>query len=263
MEEKTCSSLARQLAAVMVAFMACGSNGSNGSSANGGGEFQKLRSEMVAEQIAARGVVDKEVLQAMGRVPRHEFVPANVRSSAYADHPLPIGHDQTISQPYIVAYMTEALRVKRGHKILEVGTGSGYQAAVLAQMGAEVFSIEIIEPLGIRAREVLRKLGYRAQLRIGDGYGGWPEAAPFDGILVTAAPSKIPPPLQDQLKEGGRLVIPVGRFLQDLKVFRKKGGKLIKEKTLPVRFVPMTGKADSQGMLVRGSFRRSFGSFFE
>ncbi|MCP4678440.1 MAG: protein-L-isoaspartate(D-aspartate) O-methyltransferase [Deltaproteobacteria bacterium] len=223
-----------------MSIAACGSNG------GGGEDLTSLRIKMVNEQIAERGVVDTSVLRAMRIVPRHEFVPADSRNSAYADYPLSIGHDQTISQPYIVAYMTEALAVKKGHKILEIGTGSGYQAAVLAQMGADVYSIEIVEPLGVKAREVLTKLGYKVHLKIGDGYEGWPAAAPFDGIIVTAAPKKIPAPLVDQLKEGGRLVIPVGSFFQDLKVFKKMGGKLKKETTLPVRFVPMTGKADAR-----------------
>ncbi len=232
------SSLACRLVFLTMAIVACGMNG------GGGKDLTGLRNKMVDEQIAGRGLVDKAVLQAMRLVPRHEFVPAGMQDSAYADHPLSIGHDQTISQPYIVAYMTEALAVKKGHKILEIGTGSGYQAAVLAQMDANVYSIEIVEPLGVKAREVLTKLGYKVHLKIGDGYGGWPTAAPFDGIIVTAAPKEIPAPLVDQLKEGGRLVIPVGSFFQDLKVLRKVNGKLKKEKTLPVRFVPMTGKAD-------------------
>ncbi|MCP4604981.1 MAG: protein-L-isoaspartate(D-aspartate) O-methyltransferase [Proteobacteria bacterium] len=222
----------------MITFVACGSN------AGGGDDFKSLRARMVEDQIAARGVVDQAVLKAMGAVPRHEFVPAEHWREAYADYPLPIGHEQTISQPYVVAYMTEALKVKKGHKVLEIGTGSGYQAAVLAQMEAEVYSIEIVEPIGIRASVVLKRLGYKVHLKIGDGYGGWPEAAPFDSIIVTAAPPEIPPSLEKQLKEGGRLVIPVGRVFQELKVLKKIDGKLVNEKTLPVRFVPMTGKAD-------------------
>ncbi len=231
-------SLTRRLAAVMIAIIACGSN------AGEGDDFQSQRAGMVKNQIAARGVIDQEVLNAMRTVPRHEFVPAEYKKDAYADHPLPIGHDQTISQPYIVAYMTEALQAKKGDKVLEIGTGSGYQSAVLAQMGLNVYSIEIVEPVGIKASNVLKRLGYKVHLKIGDGYDGWPKAAPFDSIIVTAAPSEIPSPLKKQLKEGGRLVIPVGKMFQDLKVFKKIAGKLKEEKNLPVRFVPMTGKAN-------------------
>jgi protein-L-isoaspartate(D-aspartate) O-methyltransferase len=225
------------VAALMIGFFACGTN------AGGGDDFQTLRARMVADQIAARGVRDKAVLDAMKTVPRHQFVPAEHAREAYADYPLPIGYEQTISQPYIVAYMTEALQVKKGGKVLEIGTGSGYQAAVLAEMGVEVYSIEIVEPLANRASVLLKNLGYKVHVKSGDGYMGWPEAAPFDGIIVTAAPEEIPPPLKEQLKEGGRIVVPVGRFFQDLKVLKKQDGKLVKEKTLPVRFVPMTGKA--------------------
>ena len=201
------------------------------------------RSRMVEQQLASRDITSPEVLDAMGRVPRHEFVPDEVKSQAYADWPLPIGDDQTISQPYIVAYMTQALAVQRHDKILEVGTGSGYQAAVLAQLGADVYSIEIVDRLGRRAMKTLKRLGYKVHVRIGDGYNGWPEEAPFDGIIVTAAPKEIPEPLVAQLKEGGRLVIPVGTSSQTLEVYAKQGGKLVLVETLPVRFVPMTGKA--------------------
>lgn len=231
------SSLARSVAALMIGFFACGTN------AGGSDDFQTLRARMVSDQIAARGIKDKAVLDAMRAVPRHNFVPIEHVKEAYADYPLPIGHEQTISQPYIVAFMTEALEAKKGDKVLEIGTGSGYQAAVLAQMGVDVYSIEIVEPLAARADLVLKNLGYKVHVKKGDGYAGWPEAAPFDGIIVTAAPSEVPPPLIEQLKEGGKLVIPVGRVFQDLKVFKKQNGKLVKEKTLPVRFVPMTGRA--------------------
>jgi protein-L-isoaspartate(D-aspartate) O-methyltransferase len=211
-----------------------------------GNDFQAKRREMVKQQLALRDISDPAVLKAMGKVPRHEFVPQELRSQAYADWPLPIGHDQTISQPYIVAYMSQALDVKPGDKVLEVGTGSGYQAAVLVEMGADVYSVEIIASLGAQARETLERLGYKAHLRVGDGYDGWPEAAPFDGIVVTAAPKLIPVPLIDQLREGGRLVIPVGQLLQTLKVFKKERGKLVLKQTLPVRFVPMTGKSEGK-----------------
>jgi protein-L-isoaspartate(D-aspartate) O-methyltransferase len=202
-----------------------------------------LKLDMVEEQIAARGVRDEAVLAAMRRVPRHEFVPEDQRRSAYADHPLPIGHGQTISQPYIVAYMTEALAVHGGQKVLEVGTGSGYQTAVLAEMGVDVYTIEIVEPLGEAAAALLERLGYAVHARVGDGHDGWPEAAPFDGIIVTAAPGRVPAPLAAQLAQGGRLVIPVGRGFQELKVLRRTGEALEPLSTLPVRFVPMTGKA--------------------
>jgi len=182
----------------------------------------------------------------MAKVPRHLFVPEAVRAEAYEDHPLPIGYGQTISQPYIVAYMTELLEPRPADKALEVGTGSGYQAAVLGELVKEVYTIEIVEPLGLRARETLRNLGYtNVHVRIGDGYKGWPEAAPFDCIIVTCAPDHVPPPLIEQLREGGRMVIPVGGFLggQQLVLLKKEGGELIRKATLPVVFVPMTGEA--------------------
>lgn len=207
-----------------------------------------MREAMVSEQIAARGVKDPAVLRALRTVPRHEFVPAEFRRRAYGDHPLPIGEDQTISQPYIVALMTELAGVKRGSRVLEIGTGSGYQAAVLAELGAEVWTIEIIEPLGRRAAEDLRRTGYdKVHCRIGDGYAGWPEAAPFDAIIITAAPPKVPQPLLDQLKPGGRLVVPEGEHDQELVVYRKdEAGRVRREFTEHVRFVPMTGKAQEK-----------------
>jgi protein-L-isoaspartate(D-aspartate) O-methyltransferase len=203
------------------------------------------RTDMVRRQIEARGVHDARVLEAMRTVPRHRFVPESQRGDAYEDRPLPIGHRQTISQPYIVALMTELAGVKPGDTVLEVGTGSGYQAAVLAQMGAKVFSIEIVESLAKEANALLSDLGYgkRVNVRHGDGYAGWPEHAPFDAVIVTAAPPKIPEPLKQQLKVGGRLVIPVGKYYQSLiQVTRTKSG--FREKSvIPVRFVPMTGQA--------------------
>jgi protein-L-isoaspartate(D-aspartate) O-methyltransferase len=190
--------------------------------------------------------LDPKVMDAMRKVPRHEFVPVQVRHLAYENRPLPIGHGQTISQPYIVALMTDLLEPKRQHKVLEVGTGSGYQAAILAELVAEVFTIEIIEPLGNEARERLKQLNYKnAHVRIGDGYYGWEGQGPFDGIVVTAAASHIPPPLIQQLKPGGRMVIPVGsRFMvQQLVVVEKDAkGKLTTRQILPVRFVPLTGE---------------------
>jgi protein-L-isoaspartate(D-aspartate) O-methyltransferase len=176
-------------------------------------------------------------------VPRHAFVPEDVRADAYEDRPLPIGRDQTISQPYIVAAMTELARVRPGSRVLEVGTGSGYQAAVLAEMGAQVYSIEIVEPLARRAGRTLAHLGYGAvQVRHGDGYRGWPEVAPFDAIVVTAAAPRVPPALLEQLVDGGRLVIPVGRFAQELEVHTRVGERIEVERIFPVRFVPMTGE---------------------
>ncbi len=190
--------------------------------------------------------LDPKVMDAMRKVPRHEFVPGQVRDKAYENRPLPIGHGQTISQPYIVALMTDLLEPKRQHKVLEVGTGSGYQAAILAELVAEVFTIEIIEPLGNQAKERLKLLNYNnVHVRIGDGYYGWEEHGLFDGIVVTAATSHIPPPLIQQLKPGGRMVIPVGsRFMvQQLVVVEKDAkGKLTTRQILPVRFVPLTGE---------------------
>jgi protein-L-isoaspartate(D-aspartate) O-methyltransferase len=185
----------------------------------------------------------------MEQVPRHLFVPEEVRGQAYGDHPLPIGSGQTISQPYIVGLMTQLLGVKPGDRILEIGTGSGYQAAVLSRVASEVYTIEIVRPLGEQAGRTLSRLGYsNVHTRIGDGYKGWPDAAPFDGIVVTAAPPEVPRPLLDQLAVGGNLVVPVGDSWQDLKVYTKqKDGSFHQRKVLPVRFVPMTGEAQKNG----------------
>ena len=205
-------------------------------------EFKKQRDRMVDRQIVARGVRNASVIQAMRSVPRHCFIPERYEQRAYYDSPVPIGHGQTISQPYIVAIMSELLGVKPGQRVLEVGTGSGYQAAVLAAMGVEVFSIEIVAPLGKEAERILRNLGYdKVRTRIGDGYKGWSQQAPFDGIIVTAAPSRIPRPLKDQLADNGRMVIPVGPVhgIQQLYLLRKVDGKIIQEKIFDVRFVPM------------------------
>jgi protein-L-isoaspartate(D-aspartate) O-methyltransferase len=203
------------------------------------------RRQMVEEQLAGRDITDRRVLEAMGKVPRHLFVPPAVRSQAYADYPLPIGEGQTISQPYIVALMTQSLGLKGAEKVLEVGTGSGYQAAVLAELAARVFTIEINPVLAERAAHTLEELGYRnVRVKSGDGFFGWPEEAPFDAIIVTAAPEKVPPALFEQLKEGGRLIIPLGRanYLQVLTLITKKKGKPLSRDVLDVRFVPMTGE---------------------
>ena len=202
---------------------------------------------MVERDIASRGVRDAAVLAAMRRVPRHWFVPANQRRFAYQDRPLPIGEGQTISQPYIVALMTELLELDAGDKVLEIGTGSGYQAAVLAELTDQVFSIEIVESLGKRARQTFDRRGYTSiKTRIGDGYRGWPEEAPFDAIIVTCAPDDVPRPLVDQLAIGGRMCIPVDSQygMQELVLLRKKpDGSLDRKSVAPVRFVPMTGEA--------------------
>ncbi len=205
------------------------------------------RKAMVARQVEARGVDDPKVLAAMRKVPRHEFVPEEMKVLAYEDRPLPIGEGQTISQPYIVALMTQALGLKPDDRVLEIGTGSGYQAAVLAELVKEVFTIEIVEPLGRTAAEALKKAGYgNVKTRIGDGYRGWPEAAPFDAIMVTCAPDAVPQPLVDQLAEGGRMIIPVGPQgqAQQLVLLRKRAGVLQRTEVLPVAFVPMTGEAE-------------------
>jgi len=207
--------------------------------------FEAARTRMVADQIEGRGVRDPAVLAAMRKVPRHRFVPESLRGQAYDDHPLPIGLGQTISQPYIVALMTELSRPRAGMKVLEVGTGSGYQAAVLAEIVGTVDTIEIVPELGRRAEKTLREMGYRnVRVFVGDGFDGRPQDAPFDAIVVTAAPDTIPPPLLEQLAAGGRLVIPVGSAEQELLVVTKTEGGYRRESIIPVRFVPMTGKAE-------------------
>jgi protein-L-isoaspartate(D-aspartate) O-methyltransferase len=210
--------------------------------------FAAARAKMVDDTIVARGITDARVLAAMRHVPRHEFVPDDLRARAYEDTPLSIGFDQTISQPYIVATMTEAAHLVPGERVLEIGTGSGYQSAVLAELGVDVYSIEIVEPLAKRTHALLARLGYdKLHLRIGDGYHGWPEAAPFDAIIVTAAPHEIPKPLIDQLAIGGHLVIPVGTDDQQLKVITRQADKTTTETMFDVRFVPMTGESQRRG----------------
>jgi len=195
---------------------------------------------MVADQLRARDVCDERVLAAVSRVERHRFIPEDARSESYEDHPVPIGYGQTISQPYIVGFMTQALDVEPQHRVLEIGTGCGYQTAVLAELAREVFSIEVVPELAAHARATLTDLGYaNVHLRVGDGYDGWPEEAPFDRILGAAAPREIPPVLIDQLADAGILVMPVGDWHQEIKVIQKRGGQVQSRDVLPVRFVPM------------------------
>lgn len=214
--------------------------------ASGDYDFESQRNQMIEEQLTrpGRGIKDPKVIAAMGKVPREEFVRATERGSAYGDHALPIGYGQTISQPFIVAFMTEQIAPREGEKILEVGTGSGYQAAILAELGASVFTIEIVEALAARAAKTLDRLGYEnIEVRFGDGHQGWPEEAPFDAIIVTCAPDRIPSALTEQLREGGRMIIPVGPEggLQKLHRIEKINGQIKNAEVLDVRFVPMTG----------------------
>jgi protein-L-isoaspartate(D-aspartate) O-methyltransferase len=205
---------------------------------------EERRTLMVEEQIEARGIRDARILEAMRTVPRHRFVPDALSDQAYGDYPLPIGWEQTISQPYIVALMCDLIGAQGGERILEIGTGSGYHAAVLSRLVREVYTIEIVEPLGRRADETLRSLGYdNVHVRLGDGYRGWPEAAPFDAIVLTAAPAEVPQPLLDQLKVGGRMILPLGRHTQDLVVITRTGEGFERRSVAAVRFVPMTGEA--------------------
>ena len=208
-----------------------------------------VHENMVRKQIAARGIRDPRILEAMRRVPRHEFVPKEVRPLAYRDRPLPIGYGQTISQPFVMAYMTERLAPEETDRILEVGTGSGYQAAILAELAAEVYTIEIVAPLAARAAADLKRLGYdNVHVREGDGYQGWPEHAPFDGVIVTAAPDHVPRPLVEQLAPGGRMILPLGDVSQRLVLITKDAdGTVEQSELLPVRFVPMTGEAEDTG----------------
>ena len=206
-------------------------------------DWVSLRAAMVRDQLRGRDVVNPRVLDAMSRVPRHLFVPEPEMADAYGDFPLPIGHGQTISQPYIVGFMTQALELEPQHRVLEIGTGSGYQAAILAELAQEVYTIEIVAPLADRARSTLEALGYHnVRVRTGNGYLGWPEHAPFDRVMVTAAPDEVPRPLVDQLRVGGLMAIPVGTFDQELRILRRTETGLETLRTLPVRFVPMVGK---------------------
>src|SRR5437773_129584 len=211
-------------------------------------DFAAQRQRMVQQQLMARGIKDERVLAAMAKVPREEFVPPESRAASFEDGPLPIGYDQTISQPYIVAFMTEQLRLSPTDRVLEIGTGSGYQAAILAELAGEVYTIEIVAHIARVAETTLQRLGYKnVHVKLGDGYKGWPENAPFDAIIVTCAPDKVPQLLADQLKESGRMIIPVGdRFAQQLYLLEKKNGQLKESVTLPVRFVPMAGEGQKQ-----------------
>ncbi len=207
------------------------------------GDRYSERVEMVNTQIISRGITNKSVIDAMLTVARHRFMPSSVAEFAYEDGPLPIGYNQTISQPYIVAFMTQAIEPKRRDKILEIGTGSGYQAAVLSKIVNHVYTVEIVKPLGTLAESIFEQLGYdNISVKIGDGYNGWLEHAPFDGIVVTAAPDYIPSPLFEQLKEGGKMVIPVGKAssIQELLIIEKRKGKMVKKRVMSVRFVPFT-----------------------
>ena len=210
-------------------------------------KWRVLRENMVANQIERRGVHDPKVIAAMRKVPRQLFVPESFREDSYDDNPLPIGSDQTISQPYIVAKMTELMNLKGGESVLEIGTGSGYQAAVLAEIALVVYTIEIIPELGLSAEKRLKEIGYKNILvRVGDGYKGWPEFAPFDSIIVTAAPPFVQQPLKDQIRVGGRLVLPVGETFQELIVVTRTQTGYDTVKSLPVRFVPMTGEVQNK-----------------
>ncbi len=203
-------------------------------------DYLELRKKMVSTQIVSREIKDKRVIEAMLKVERHLFVPESYRHHAYGDYPLPIGRGQTISQPYIVAIMTELIKPEKSDRILEIGTGSGYQAAVLAELCKTVYTIEIIPELGNNARLLLEKLGYKnVKVKIGDGFLGWEEYAPYDKIMLTCAPEEIPPPLVEQLKEGGIIVAPIGGYFQELVVAKKEKGIIAKKSIIPVRFVPM------------------------
>lgn len=241
---------------ILTFFMAANDGGCTSNRSSGGNgippgmtasseeKYRRLRERMVREQLEGRDIKDERVLAVMREVPRHRFVPPDFVDSSYEDNALPLILGQTISQPYIVAYMTQALELTGKERVLEVGTGSGYQAAVLAELAAEVFTIEIEPELARQAESVLRSLGYRnIHVRVGDGYDGWPESAPFDRVMVTAAPDHVPQQLLEQLKPGGKMIIPVGRTDQELLLIEKTASGVTTRSKIPVRFVPMTGKA--------------------
>ncbi len=232
-----------KLAALAAPLLVAACDGAIAQRPHAATDWNAARTTMVDEQIVTRDIKSPRVLDAMRKVPRHEFVPESMRDEAYGDTPLPIGHGQTISQPYIVAYMSEALELESSHRVLEIGTGSGYQAAILGELAKEVFSIEIVVPLASAARQTLARLGYKnVHVRAGNGYLGWPEEAPFDRVMVTAAPDEVPQALIDQLKVGGLMAIPVGIGVQELRILRRTVTGVETLRTLPVRFVPMTGK---------------------
>ena len=246
------SGLSRVQTSIMAVFLlaligGCATDGpraDNRDPANAMDQYAELRRRMVDDQLEGRDIRDPLVIAAMRKVPRHLFIPPGIVNAAYDDTALPLTSGQTISQPYIVAYMTQALGLKGGEKVLEIGTGSGYQAAVLAEIVKEVCTIEILPELAQHAKEVLDSLGYKnVSFRTGDGYLGWPERAPFDAIIVTAAPDHVPQPLEEQLKRGGKMIIPVGRIEQKLLVIEKGDTGTTRRSSIPVRFVPMTGKA--------------------
>ena len=235
--------LAAVLGMLLLVGIACAAIQGDDAPTQNEATLAERRRQMVENQIRARGVADPRVLSAMMAVPRHRFVQPRDVDIAYGDHPIDIGFSQTISQPYIVAYMTEALALQPSDKVLEIGTGSGYQAAILGQLVRDVMTIEIVPELAERSKALLADLGYKnVTVRAGDGYLGWPERAPFDAVIVTAAPDHVPQPLVDQLAVGGRLVIPVGRGDQDLIIYTKSADGLREESRLPVRFVPLTRK---------------------
>lgn len=229
---------------VVVSVVSCRRQPASGEWGTTGQDFDQQRARLVGA-LRSQGITSNAVLEAIAKVPRHEFVPPSLRHLAYQNQPLPIGHEQTISQPFIVAYMTEAASIASGEKVLEIGTGSGYQAAVLAELSKEVYSIEIIPELADGARSVLTKLGYQnVQVKTGNGYLGWPEQAPFDAIVVTAAPDEVPRALVEQLAFRGKMVVPVGTSFQQMVIISKDESGLVERRTLPVRFVPMTGKPE-------------------
>ncbi len=236
------------IAAVLFSAAGCGGAAEKEACVNDDAEMWRRLNAMVDSQIESRGISDPATLAAMRKVPRWEFVPDNIQRRAFEDNPLPIGEGQTISQPFIVAYMTEALRLEADDKVLEVGTGSGYQAAILAVIASEIYTIEIVPSLAEEARETLERLGYgNVHVRAGDGYRGWPEQAPFDAIIVTCAPDHVPQPLLDQLADGGRLVLPLGgRYPQMLRRYTRTGDTFEEEDLEPVLFVPMTGEAQDK-----------------
>jgi protein-L-isoaspartate(D-aspartate) O-methyltransferase len=234
------------LVILVVPLSACIFQTASGPAASPSAQDYTQQKRQLIEELKEQGIKSQTVLDALSKVPRHLFVPAAQRHLAYENRPLPIGHEQTISQPFIVAYMSEAAEIAPGEKVLEIGTGSGYQAAVLAELAREVYTIEIIPALAAGASTLLREMGYRnVQVKTGNGYEGWPEHAPFDAIVVTAAPDEIPAALVEQLAMNGRMVVPVGTTHQEMVIISKNESGVVERRTIPVRFVPMTGKPRS------------------